>query len=124
MLGWFLDEAGALARPVFRGRGEDVSVSYRCATCGTVHDGLLDIASDRPDQLWGVSAKQRGGRVKLTSHTCVIDDEDFFIRGVLEIRVHDARVPFAFGVRVSQKRENFHTYLKHFRSAKIGPFTE
>jgi hypothetical protein len=51
-----------------------------------------------------------------------IDNEDFFIRGVIEIRVHEYPEVFGVGVWVSQKRENFYKYLENFNSADIGPF--
>jgi hypothetical protein len=97
-------------------------VSYQCPICGKVHHDLPDIAADRPDHWWGVPEKERPRRTVLTSDTCIIDNEDHFIRGVIEIPVHDQAHPFGFGVWVSLKRENFLTYLKNFDSDKIGPF--
>jgi hypothetical protein len=46
----------------------------------------------------------------------------YFIRGVIEIPVHNYPESFGFGVWISQKRENFLQYLKHPDSADIGPF--
>ena len=66
--------------------------------------------------------KKEASASKLTSDTCVIDDEDFFIRGVIEIPIHDYPENFGFGVWVSQKRENFENYLANFDSGNIGPF--
>ena len=77
---------------------------------------------DYPDQYWDVPEEERGRRVVITSDTCIIDDEDFFIRGVIEIPVHDYPETFGFGVWVSQKRENFDTYMENFDSSEIGPF--
>jgi hypothetical protein len=96
--------------------------SYRCATCGEEHDDLPDIGADRPDQWWGVPEVERPTRAILTSDTCIIDGTDFFIRGVIEIPVHDYHEKFGLGVWVSQKRENFETYMQNWESAKIGPF--
>jgi hypothetical protein len=97
-------------------------MSYRCSTCGSVHEDLPDIGMDKPDQWWGVPEEERGRRIELTSDTCIIDDEDFFIRGVIEIPVHDYPERFGLGVWVSQKRENFYTYLDNYDSSEIGPF--
>jgi hypothetical protein len=58
----------------------------------------------------------------LTSDTCIIDREHHFIRGVIEIPVHDFAQRFGFGVWVSQKRENFLTYVRNPDSTDIGPF--
>jgi len=97
-------------------------MQYRCAVCGELHHDLPDIGADKPDHWWDVAEEERDKRVKLTSDTCIIDDEHFFIRGVIHIPVHEDPRGFGFGVWVSQKRENFFTYLKNFDSSEIGPF--
>ncbi len=97
-------------------------LSYRCATCGGLHEDLPHLGIDKPDPWWDVAEKEREARVELTSDTCIIDGEHFFIRGVIEIPVHDYPDPFGFGVWVSQKRENFFEYAEHPYSAEIGPF--
>lgn len=97
------------------------STRFRCSVCGKDHDGLPDIAADKPDQWWGIPAAERKRRIKLTGDTCIIDDEDF-IRGVIEIPMHDYPEYFGFGVWVSQKPENFRTYLRRPNTSRIGPF--
>ena len=98
------------------------SMSFQCTICGETHDDLPDLAADRPDMWWGVPEAERERRIKLSSDHCIIDGEQFFIRGVLEIPVHDYKRPFGFGVWVSQKRENFYTYVKNPDTDEIGPF--
>jgi len=51
-----------------------------------------------------------------------VDDEHFFVRGVIEIPIHDYVPGFGFGVWVTHKRENFQKYLENFDSDQIGPF--
>lgn len=97
-------------------------MGYRCSKCGELHEGLPDIGMDYPDHYWDVPEGERGERVEVTSDTCVINDEDFFIRGVIEIPVSDYPESFGLGVWVSQKRENFYTYLENFDSGEIGPY--
>lgn len=97
-------------------------MSYRCTICGQEHGDLPHLGIDRPDQWWDVAEEERERRIKLTSDTCVIDDRDYMIRGVIEIPVEDYGTPFGFGVWVSQKRENFETYLENYESDQIGPF--
>src|SRR5882724_8075462 len=96
-------------------------MGFRCSVCGNAHEGLPHIGVDKPGLWWDVPEDERERRVKLTSDTCIID-EDFFIRGVIEIHVHDYPEVFGFGVWVTQKRENFYKYLENFDSADIGPF--
>jgi hypothetical protein len=97
-------------------------MSYRCPTCGKIHDDLPDIGADKPDQWFGVPEKERKKRIKFTPDTCIIDNEDYFIRGVVEIPIHDYPEQFGFGAWVSQKKENFFTYQKHPDTPDIGPF--
>jgi hypothetical protein len=93
-----------------------------CSTCDEIHEGLPDIGADYPDPYFDVPEEERNGRVFVTSDLCSIDDEHFFIRGVISIHVHDQDNDFGFGVWVSQKKENFQTYVDNFESADIGPF--
>src|SRR5277367_5414977 len=100
-------------------------MKYVCKTCGKEHDELPDIGADVPDNWYGFPADQRAVRVKLTADTCVIDDKEFYIRGVLQIPLKDDPGPpgyFGFGVWISQSAKNFQTYLDNFDTDTIGPF--
>ena len=94
---------------------------YHCTTCGEEHDDLPDIGADKPDQILGVPEEEYGDEIRLTGDLCVSGD-DYFIRGVLYIPIHGQEQPFGFGVWISQKRENFETYVANFDTPKIGPF--
>lgn len=96
-------------------------MSYRCSTCGEIHDDLPDIGADKPDPWWSIPEKERAKRIQLTPDTCIIDD-DYFIRGVIEIPILHTSERFGWGVWVSQKKENFQTYLDNWDSGEIGPF--
>ena len=97
-------------------------MGYHCTVCGQEHDDLPDIAADRPDVWWSVPAPDRARRFQLTEDTCILDRKEFYIRGVLDILIHDYERPLGFGVWVSQKRENFRTYLRQPDTSAIGPF--
>ena len=97
-------------------------MSYQCGICGETHDELPDIGFRWPDPYFGVPEGERESRVHGTVDTCVIDNEDYFIRGVILIPVIGEGDAFGIGVWVSQKRENFETYLENFDSPDIGPF--
>ena len=98
------------------------SLAYRCATCGETHNDLPDVGLLWPDPYFDVPEVERSVRVKATSDTCAIDDEHFFIRGVILVPLLGGRDYFGLGVWVSQKRENFQTYMEYFDSPDIGPF--
>ncbi len=95
------------------------SVTYRCATCRGLHEGLPDVAYRWPDPYFDVPESERSSRVRGDSDTCA---RDFFIRGVILIPIKETSDHFGVGVWVSQKRENFETYLKNSDMSGIGPF--
>ena len=98
-------------------------MGYRCSSCGESHEGLPGTMQvEMPDYALGVPEAEREERVQLTSDTCIVDNEHFFVRGVIEIPVLGYPHSFGLGVWVPQKRENFPTYMENFDSAEIGPF--
>lgn len=99
-------------------------MAYRCHTCNEEHDDLPDIGFQKPEPWFDVPEEELARRVVLTADTCVIDDEHYFIRGVLLIPIVDRPEgpPFGFGVWVSQKKENFEAYVDSPDSDEIGPF--
>jgi hypothetical protein len=99
-------------------------MSFKCHTCVETHEGLPDIGVNYPDPYFDVPEDERDSRVFVTSDLCSIDDEHFFIRGVIQIPVHGQDCDFGFGVWASQKKGNFQTYVDNFESDQIGPFFE
>ena len=97
-------------------------MGYVCKCCGEVHEGLPDVGFDQPAYVSDVPEGERAERVRLDNDLCIVDDEHHFIRGVLHFPVHGQAASFGIGVWVSQKAENFWTYVKHSDSAEIGPF--
>jgi hypothetical protein len=97
-------------------------MNFKCHTCGEEHNGLPDIGAQYPDPYFDVPESERSTRVKVNSDLCCIDNEEFFIRGVIEIPVRGEACPLGFGVWVSQKKENFETYVENYESDQIGPF--
>lgn len=97
--------------------------SYRCTTCGETHEGIPDLAFDAPHQYASLSEEQRRTIGELTSDTCVIAGEDFFVRGCLEIPIHGRSDPFAWGVWVSLSAKSYARYLELFddRERVAGP---
>jgi hypothetical protein len=97
-------------------------VTFICKCCGAEHDGLPDVSFDRPLYAAQVPENERASRLQLNSDLCIVDDEHYFIRGIVEIPVHDHSDYFGIGVWVSLKPENFKIYLENFDSPEIGPF--
>lgn len=79
----------------------------RCPTCQTEHDDLpLCFGIDAP---WPAYVHERDfkRRVELTDDQCVIDGEHFFIRGHIEIPIHDYPDTLAFSVWSSLSEQSF-----------------
>ena len=92
----------------------------KCAECGEEHDELPDIGSASPYH-WRDELDSDPNSL-LTEDLCIVEREDYFIRGVLQIPLLDRDDYFGWGVWVSLKKENFETYRKQFDSDAIGPF--
>ena len=87
-------------------------IRYTCAACGEEHEGLPDVAFDSPYSYRTVPAAERGSRAVLTSDTCVIDDEDYFVRACLPIPIRGTEAEFAWGAWVSLSEANFRRYVE------------
>jgi len=82
-------------------------------------------AADAPLYFYSVPADERDGRCRLTSNTCIVDRQHFFIRGCLELPVHGAEENFVWGVWMSLSEANFERFIAAFEESKrshIGPF--
>lgn len=84
----------------------DEAVGYRCRACGEWHDELPFSYHAEAPAYWR-PVDDSDPRSELSSDQCVIQDEHFFIRGLIRIPVLDADQDFEWGVWVSLSRENF-----------------
>lgn len=99
----------------------EAGMSYTCASCGEEHNDLPAIGSAAPFQ-WS-SEYEKDMNSLLTSDLCLIEGRDYFVRGVIQIPIHNNEQTFDWGVWVSQKKENFELYRDHFNDGvQIGPF--
>ena len=97
-------------------------MTFRCSVCGEIHDGIPDFGFKYPDHYFGVPESERDSRIRCDSDLCAVDDEHFYVRGVILIPIHDQEHNFGIGAWVSLAKENFETYLKNYDSDQIGPF--
>lgn len=97
------------------------SFEFRCGCCGEMHRGSPSFAYDRPP-LMPMSDEEFERRVKLSDDLCRVlppeDDPDrpwdFWLRGILEIPIHEVDEPFTWGVWVSQSQDSFERYHRTF----------
>ena len=87
--------------------------SFTCPVCGETHDELPHLSVDAPLPYEAIPADERVRRTSLTSDTCILDDEHYFIRGIIEIPVDAYPEPFGFNVWVSQSRASFEAYVSN-----------
>jgi hypothetical protein len=76
-------------------------VGFTCRVCGEHHaEELRDIRMGLPDAIFALAEAERGTRARLDEDFAVLDDEWFFVRGLLEIPIPDAGERFAYGTWV------------------------
>ncbi len=98
---------------------------FTCSQCGQDHEGFSDLAVDAPHYFYTVPEAERERRCRLGSDLCTIDDEDFFIRGLLEIPILGTSGTFAYGIWTSVSETNFRRYVEIFDDpdqAREGPY--
>jgi hypothetical protein len=75
---------------------------YFCATCKQFHAGLpTSYAADSPDNYARLKEFEREQRAILSSDQCVIDEEKYFLRGLVELPIIGFKDVFLWGVWAS-----------------------
>src|SRR6266568_2085452 len=88
-------------------------MAFICQTCGKEHQGLpLDIGFGKPPDYFAIPENERGSRCELTSNHCIIDSEQFFLRGCIFIPVHEIGANFVWGVWAEVSGDVFRRYLE------------
>jgi hypothetical protein len=86
---------------------------------------MPSFGADAPLAYHWIPAEQRHGRCLLDSDTCVIDRQQFYVLGCLEIPVRGETEPFSWGVWVSLSKNSFDQFTACFDTPKrshVGPF--
>jgi len=92
--------------------------AFRCKSCSKVHEGIPSLGWDYPVQYLQVPESERATRCSLTSDTCVIDKEFFFVRGCLELPVIGDDEAFSWGVWTSLSEKNFQHFQELYGERK------
>jgi hypothetical protein len=81
---------------------------WTCRCCSKEFNTLpLSFAPIAPDPWFAIPELERDRRAVLGSDQCIIDDNQFFIRGCLETPILDYKDPFVWGVWVSLSEASF-----------------
>src|SRR5262245_16616899 len=97
----------------------------RCATCGETLEAVSDLSFGAPLHYEEIPESERTSRATLTSDTCTIDGQHFFVRGCLEVPVRGQADKFVWGVWVSLSQPNYQRYLELYDRrdiADVGPY--
>jgi hypothetical protein len=98
-------------------RGDAVDHTWMCSCCGRTFDTLpMDYGFAAPGNWFGLPEAERSTRAELTGDICVIDGNEHYIRGCLEIPVFDSSETFIWGVWVSVSEESFQYILGRWTS--------
>jgi hypothetical protein len=88
------------------------ALKFTCGTCGEVHEGLPDYGFGAPIYYDQVPEGERDRRCSLNADLCKIDNEYFFVRGVLLVPILATGESFGWGVWSSLSEANFNRYLE------------
>lgn len=81
---------------------------YRCSVCSEWHEGLpLAYGPEAPVYWYGLTPDERASRFVLERDYAILDGEQFFIRGALEIPIIEHDRPFIWVAWASLSRDNF-----------------
>lgn len=67
----------------------------------------LSFACDFPDLYANLSPDEREARAVISSDQCVLDEKWFFLRGVIELPLKDAKGTFLWGLWASVTEQNY-----------------
>lgn len=102
-----------------------MAFSFQCRTCGELHKGLPSFGPYAPLSYALLGEEYQSNHAKLGTDDCVIDGENFFIRGRLEIPIKDHLEPFVWLVWCSLSRDSYEQWRDAYdlvQRSHIAPF--
>jgi hypothetical protein len=98
-----------------------------CSQCGKEHLGHpSSFAADFPDAYANLSKEERDTRAVIGTDQCIVDQDQFYIRGCIELPIHDSDDVFLWGVWARVKEEVYDLISDRWesegREKAIGPF--
>ena len=81
--------------------------SWTCSRCGQTHTGIPGFSFDAPWPWYTTPKDVRDRKCQLTEDYCILFNEDFFVRGCIEVPVYGESEPLVWGVWVSLSSTNF-----------------
>ncbi len=99
---------------------------WKCSKCQVEHSGIFDLACFAPaawrhDEAYEPNSALRMDGDFLSEDFCVIDGQNFLVRGVLQLPLlKSGGLTFGYGVWSTLSRSNFEKYLADFDSGHVG----
>ena len=87
---------------------------FKCSSCGKIHDELPDIGYREPYYTFGLPTAEKARRVRLSTDLCALDEEHYFVRGLLQLPIQGSSETLGFGVWSSLSKANFSRYREHY----------
>lgn len=95
--------------------------TFICKVCGQQHTELLmDLAYQRPADVFKIPVEERPERIRMNDDLCIIDDREFYIRGVLALPVSELDDSFRWGVWAQVDQESFDYYQAHWHISSVA----
>lgn len=89
------------------------TTEFVCPQCGRVHDELpLDLAYQRPADYFKIPESERATRIDINDDICVIDEREFYVRGVLELPIKDTDKRFGWGIWARVSKSDLRRYFE------------
>ncbi len=100
--------------------------SWTCGCCGRQHDELpIHWSVEAPAYYDAVPEAERAARTRLSDDFCTVDDQYFFIRGVIEIPILGQSEPLTWGAWASLSAASMDAVHRVWEQADrelTGPF--
>lgn len=94
--------------------------AWTCGCCGKAFDVLpKDCALRAPTNWFGIPERERDARAKLSDDFCIIDGSEYYVRGCLEVPVHDSVEPLVWGVWVSISKRSLERVIELWGASSV-----
>jgi hypothetical protein len=91
-------------------------MGFVCSVCGEFHaERMLDVRLSLPDPIFALDDEERDARAWLADDFAVLDEERFFVRGLLELPILELGSRFGYGTWVEIGGDEFRQLLEHWQ---------
>ena len=91
-------------------------MGFVCSVCGEFHaERMLDIRLSLPDPIFALDDEERRARAWLADDFAVLDEDRFFVRGLLELPILELGSRFGYGTWVEVGGDEFRQLLEHWQ---------